>query len=103
MPDPYAWVGMWITLTAQVEGNDEAGFRVVWYWDRRTFTYQSGAIDHGFQLARCDDFCVGFIKNGALEQLWWMDDRKDGEDLAAIAREIGLRRGGPGRAGCRGP
>lgn len=90
MADPYAWTGMWITLTCQVEGNDEAGFRTAWYWDRRTFTCKSGAVSHGFELARSDDFCVAFIKNGALESLWWMDKRKDDEDLAAIAREIGL-------------
>jgi hypothetical protein len=90
VPEPYAWVGMWIVLTAQVEGNDEDGFRVVWYSDWRTFTCKSGAVSHGFELARSDDFCTGLVKHGTLAELWWMDKRKDDEDLAAIGAEIGL-------------
>ena len=84
--------GMWITITAQAEGSDRDGFRVVHYWDGRKFTYKSGAVDHGFALRRSDDFNVALIKGDRIESLWWMGKNlsEDEATLAGIAREIGL-------------
>lgn len=84
--------GTWITLTAQAEGNDRDGFKVVHYWDRQKFAYKSGAIDHGFTLRRSDDFNVALVNGDRIESIWWMskDLGEDEATLAAIAAEIGL-------------
>lgn len=90
--------GMWIALVAQAEGSEQDGFRIAHYWDRLKFAYKSGAIDHGFQLGRSDDFNVALIGAGGLTEIWWMHKRIDEEPevLARISREIGLVAGAPG-------
>lgn len=83
---------MWIVIIGSAVGNPEDGYRVAHDWDRRTFGHKSAAVGHGFQLGRSDDFNLGFIRNGRLESLWWMDHKlsEDEATLAEIGREIGL-------------
>jgi hypothetical protein len=84
----------WITLTAQAEGNDHDGFRVVNYWDGRKFPDKPAAVANGFTQRGSDDFNVALIEGDRLVSLWWMDHDigEDAATLADIAREIGLAR-----------
>lgn len=88
MPDLY------VILTAQVEGNPEMGYGIYHYWDGRSFTDKTLAVSHGFEIRESDDFNVGVVRKGALESVWWMDDRIDEEAsvLAKITGECGLER-----------
>jgi hypothetical protein len=90
MPEP--WTGMWITITGHAIGNDRDGFRIAYDWDRRQFSHKSEAVSNGFEATGTDDFNVGFIENGRLESLWWMEKNlgEDESTLAEIGREIGL-------------
>lgn len=87
-----ASVGMWITVTAQAEGNERDGFRVVHYWDGRKFSHKREAVSNGFTIRGSDDFNVGLVEGGRLVSLWWMEKNlgEDTETLAAIAAEIGV-------------
>jgi hypothetical protein len=86
------WSGMWIVITGTITGNPERGYVTEYASDLREFSHKSEAVDHGFTLSRSDDFNLGFVRNGRLESLWWMDKRRgeDAEALARIGREIGL-------------
>ncbi len=86
------WTGMWITITSHAVGNDRDGFRVAYDWDHRQFSHKADAVSNGFELTGSDDFNVGFVRNGRLESLWWMDKNlsEDKATLDGIGREIVL-------------
>jgi hypothetical protein len=91
------WSGVWIVITGTVTGNPADGYRTEYASDLREFSHKHAATRHGFTLGRSDDFNLGFVRNGRLESLWWMEDRThgDAETLARIGREIGLTAGTP--------
>jgi hypothetical protein len=88
------WTGMWITLTAQAEGNERDGFRIAHYWDGKKFSHKSEAVSNGFTTGRSDDFNVALTGGLGLAEIWWMDKRIEETPgtLAEISREIGLAR-----------
>ncbi len=85
---------MWIVILRSAVGNPEDGYDIASTSDLRKFSHKSEAIGHGFTLGNDDDFNVGFIRNGRLESLWWMDHRinEDQATLDETGREIGLSR-----------
>jgi hypothetical protein len=88
-----AWEGMWIVITGSVSGDPEHTYRTEYDSDLREFSHKSDAVKHGFTLSRMDDFNLGFVRDGRLESMWWMEKRvdNDADTLARIGREIGLK------------
>ncbi len=86
------WIGLWITVTGHAIGNDRDGFRVAYDWDHRQFSHKADAVANGFKLTGADDFNLGFVRDGRLESLWWMDKNlsEDKITLEQVGREIGL-------------
>ena len=82
----------YISMTGSVTGNERDGFKINHHWDGQRFPLKASAVRNGFDLAESDDFRVGVVENGKLASVWWMDEQIDepAEELAAIAKEIGL-------------
>lgn len=80
--------GEWIVIAGTI-----TGYRAEYTSDLRGFSRRSEAVVHGFTLGRLDDFNVGFVCDGQLGSLWWMDKQvsESAATLARIGAEIGLR------------
>ena len=83
----------YVTLCAQVVGNERDGYEIAHNWDGRYFADKAAAVSNGFSIRESDDFNVGVVRDGTLESLWWMDVQIDEtpESLREIAAECGIR------------
>jgi hypothetical protein len=77
-----------IVLCAQVVGSGIEASSTEYNFDGRRFADRKGAINHGFELGRSDDFNIGIVEGARLVSLDWMDEEvveSDPAKLDAIA------------------
>jgi hypothetical protein len=81
-----------IVICQQVVCSPVMRFETVYNWDGKAFDSRESAISHGFKIRDSDDFNIGILKSGRLEDFCWMENSlcEERDVLSEIARQIGV-------------